>query len=433
MGLHQTGIYSLSGSSPHLPTRQAYAWARVFESALVVLILFLFMRALVAVIFFPHNLPPVLRMEYVDPRLRMMTATAYLLMLALVVVFHRDFLRAIRHDPWLMIFLAWIFLSLLWSTNRGVTLRRFVPLSAATACGVYLGARFRLEEQLRLVLILLGIIALLSLFLGLLRPDLSRYMEPRGEVWSGVFVQKNGLGRSMALTILLTLYGGRFIPRSWRWALLFLATPLLVLSQSRTAQTSTVVMLLMLPYLKTLRRASTPVRAFLISTSLLLIAYLGYEIFRHWKDLLLWMGRDPSLTGRTLIWALVWQAIQKRFWLGYGFEAFWSGHGGAMVNVWRHFSGMWIPMHAHNGVLELWLHAGIVGVVLWLGLYVRDLILALRLPHHLWPLGFLVLLGVYSIAEPTVVVPDGAPVLFWILFVSLSLRLRIEGTEGLSR
>ena len=73
------------------------------------------------------------------------------------------------------------------------------------------------------------------------------------------------------------------------------------------------------------------------------------------------LGRDPTLTGRTGIWAAVLQ-VQTNPLLGAGYQTFWMGDRLGQVatrlNTWFSLS------EAHNGYLEIFLNLGIVGVFL---------------------------------------------------------------------
>jgi exopolysaccharide production protein ExoQ len=71
------------------------------------------------------------------------------------------------------------------------------------------------------------------------------------------------------------------------------------------------------------------------------------------------LGRDSTLTGRTLIWQAV-LSLQTDPWFGAGFESFWLGN--RLERVW-HMSVSGIQ-EAHNGYLELYLNLGWCGVLL---------------------------------------------------------------------
>jgi exopolysaccharide production protein ExoQ len=74
------------------------------------------------------------------------------------------------------------------------------------------------------------------------------------------------------------------------------------------------------------------------------------------------LGRDPTLTDRTLIWNLV-RGLQTSPILGAGYESFWMGS--RLETIWQSSVGM--INHAHNGYLQVYLNLGVIGVVLLTG------------------------------------------------------------------
>jgi O-antigen ligase len=71
------------------------------------------------------------------------------------------------------------------------------------------------------------------------------------------------------------------------------------------------------------------------------------------------VGRDPTLTGRTVIWNAVLSTHTNPL-LGAGYESFWLGP--RLFKVWRQ-TGAGIN-EAHNGYLEVYLNQGFIGLFL---------------------------------------------------------------------
>jgi len=71
------------------------------------------------------------------------------------------------------------------------------------------------------------------------------------------------------------------------------------------------------------------------------------------------LGKDPTLTGRTLIWKAV-LSEHSNLLVGTGYESFWLGP--RLQEVWQRYgSGL---NEAHNGYLEVYLNLGIIGLFL---------------------------------------------------------------------
>jgi O-antigen ligase len=96
--------------------------------------------------------------------------------------------------------------------------------------------------------------------------------------------------------------------------------------------------------------------------------------------LLRMIGKDPTMTGRTTLWASLITSVLKRPFVGYGYFAFWQGLVGessitALQLNWKGLS------YAESGVLELWLELGAVAVLLYALIYfgaVKNAIYCLR-------------------------------------------------------
>ena len=73
-----------------------------------------------------------------------------------------------------------------------------------------------------------------------------------------------------------------------------------------------------------------------------------------------YLGRDPTLTGRTGIWnALL--AVDTNPIIGVGYQSFWLGE--RLAQVWRALNVDFLN-EAHNGYLEIYLSLGIIGLAL---------------------------------------------------------------------
>jgi exopolysaccharide production protein ExoQ len=98
----------------------------------------------------------------------------------------------------------------------------------------------------------------------------------------------------------------------------------------------------------------------MIAVCVAIISAAGFALFlSSGAGILQELGRNPTLTGRTLIWkAVLAQPINP--WIGAGFESFWMGN--RMQSVWS-MSQVGIQQ-AHNGYLELYLNLGRIGLVL---------------------------------------------------------------------
>ena len=315
---------------------------------------------------------------------------------------------------------AFAVLSSAWSQDPVLSMRRAIPFGLAAVFGLYLAVRHPLRRQLEVletVFLLLAVGSVL-LALGFPRLGLDASTGHQGN-WQGVFTQKNACGRAMVFATAVVLAQGQLTLRRTASLLLFLAV--LGMSGSRGAWGIEALLLLLACCHALLTRFARPSRLGLATLVLTCAVTLAGLAKLYLPVLASLVGRDPTLTGRTVIWAQVWLSILKRPWFGYGFSAFWRGTRGASFDV--AVALKFVLFHAHNGFLEIWLDLGAAGLLLFLLSYLRGWhklwpLLASKQVEEFtagaWPVYVLVLIAAYDLDENTLLSFNG---LFWVLYV----------------
>jgi O-antigen ligase len=95
----------------------------------------------------------------------------------------------------------------------------------------------------------------------------------------------------------------------------------------------------------------------------LAIATIAIELDGGYFQLLSMLGRDTTYSGRIPLWSTIWPFAMKRFWLGYGYEAFFVQKQEAMKIVEEQIH--YRPFYAHNGLLQLQLSLGVIGMTIF--------------------------------------------------------------------
>ncbi len=298
----------------------------------------------------------------------------------------------------LVLFLAYVSLTVLWSVDPGVSLRRATALIGTTFLAGYAVLRFPLPELLRLYGWAFLVVAMAALAAGLLFPDLATHTSGRNAgAWNGIYSHKNDLGRAMTLgclVFLLLLWQERWSKPVW-WLGFLLCLALIGLSQSKTAYVVTATLLSLLGYIGVSRSFRLPVSVRWLGILAVVLSVAAIGAMTVLEDVTVLLGRDMTFTGRTSIWAEVMLQIQQRPWFGYGYRAFWASDASAVIYAhvgWDSFG------HAHNGFLDLTVETGLVGLGFFLLLclmLVRRGLAVMRSrpePVFLLPLGLLVYL-----------------------------------------
>jgi O-antigen ligase len=353
----------------------------------------------------------------------------YAIVACIIVTHPRGFSRIARRALPALALVGLACLSTFWSIDPSLSLRRGVSLLAPTAVGIVITLRFGTREFLRLLALSLGIAAIFSIVVALLLP--AQGVMYFG-AWNGVYENKNSLGRAMALEVaalaLVALDAKRY--RMLAWLGVAGTLGLVFLSGSIGSLMAAVAVLILLPFFRALRLRLTTTLA-VCATSILLGAILITVVLSNPEPVFALLGRDPTLTGRTEIWAAALVSIAERPWLGYGHNAFWQGWAGPSIELVSAIG--WESPNSHNGLVDLWLELGLVGVLtflLGLGIAARRAILGARrtaTAAGLWPLAFLTFLVVMNFSTSTIMLQHS---LYWILFVAvMSSTLLTELSE----
>jgi O-antigen ligase len=101
-----------------------------------------------------------------------------------------------------------------------------------------------------------------------------------------------------------------------------------------------------------------------------IVSCLAFLAFLNLEPLLAAFGKDVTLTGRTVLWHFLFESMLKRPLTGFGYMAFWQGLQGESGNIrlWLNWPGL---SYAENGMIELWLGLGLIGVTLFAAMFAR--------------------------------------------------------------
>lgn len=315
----------------------------------------------------------------------------------------------LKRDKIFWLVMVMVFASVLWSAYPDITMRRSIALLGTTLIGVYISTRYTMKQQLNLMCWTWGLVAISSLVFALGLPKYG--LMPRGTyagAWRGIFTHKNSLGKSMVwggiVFNLLAMRGG---------AIQLIALPcvalcalLIVMTKSTTALGMLLLMLTLIYIYRGLRLHSSLLVVASASVCVL-VGWVVVYIAGHTETILGAMNKDATLTGRTDMWPFIWEKIQERFWLGYGYEGFWRGWDAPCAYVWR--AAGWMAPHSHNGFLEMMLIFGAVGTSLYLFGFFCSFVRSMRMVR----------------------VTQGSEFLFPIMFLSFTLASSITETGGI--
>jgi exopolysaccharide production protein ExoQ len=269
----------------------------------------------------------------------------------------------LREVPLLLAISTAIIASAAWSFDPKLTLSTALLFVGTTATGIFIGFCF---EPPRIIMILLATYLLLlvvSVVAILTCPyEIVISHGPRFDAWMGLQGDKNQLGATAALAVLIfatALFRGRLRVLPGILLCLF-ALGVLLMCRSATPLVCTALGLTVLLAFLVGTRARLPslITYMLVVCALLCATWFALTHLIAFTDI---VGRDESFTGRTDIWKDAIGMLHYSPWLGFGYGA-----------VWLASDQSWLPefvtttqFHdAHSGYLSLATQVGLPVMVL---------------------------------------------------------------------
>jgi O-antigen ligase len=306
-----------------------------------------------------------------------------------------------------MLLLTWpmlAILSTLWSIEPSGTLYTGLQLLMTMLVGILLSYHASFMRVLQIYFVALMIAAVLSLVVVAMAPA---YGVWAGEAWNGLFRHKNVLGHNMVVAAVtgMCLYLQGWRPKLTAAAVAFAAF-MALMSRSGSALVAGAAaltpFLMVFPY----RRGYT---VFFFTVGLLIAAAAAGMLYVDANDINLGeaalesLGKDSTLTGRTVLWDFGMEAFEERPWSGFGYHAWWAG-AGPSVEALREAVHQELGAF-HNNWLEVAVAFGVWGPIVMGAAVLFLVIVSLRRfivsPQFInaWPLVYIPLILILSGAE----------------------------------
>jgi exopolysaccharide production protein ExoQ len=267
-----------------------------------------------------------------------------------------------------------LLISIVWSVDPGVTFTQGTAYFFVVLGAIGLAEASDGDVLMDLVTLTCGLSAVASV--------VQFFAFPEPGDFRGIFPQKNVLGQVMVGGVLAGLHGARIKGgRRFRYfCIIALCTAVAFMSKSSTS-VLTIVILFWLDILGRLYLKGGPIRMLGICLALISMPIAIFFVMN--ADLIFdALGKERTLTGRTLIWPYVIDKIGERPILGWGFSAFWSPLNPLAMQISEAIRGenwfTFVIPNAHNGMLEFLLQIGFAGTAFFLFLWLRNFVLAVK-------------------------------------------------------
>ena len=298
----------------------------------------------------------------------------------------RDYLASWR-QVWLVIpFLILAVSSSIWSLDAAITLFKSLILVAVSGAAVFLVFRSSLVKWIDMLAVFFAAIVTASLLLVFLVPSMgTMQIQPYNGAWCGIFWHRNYLGSFMAIAntvFLIRLLSTRTKNLSGIvFNLLFFFATLVLAVGSRSAggifTLAALLMLTLVFFLWTKIQHKLKLIHYIIlgSAALLLLLLVLFNLDYIFGLL----GRNTSLTGRVPLWNILFdQFIPRRFFLGHGYSAIWNFQE-FRLQLQSQLGWRYPVLIGDNGLVDIFLHLGLVGTGLMVLLMLITLVKSIKL------------------------------------------------------
>lgn len=228
-------------------------------------------------------------------------------------------------NPWLTAWPVLAMVSALWSLTPAVSFYHGLQLLMTIVAGYVFQLYFGRSRLLRILFCALVAAQILSVLSELV---LHRSAMDGGNAWFGIYTHKNVLGSMMALSALcaacLFMDGWK---RPITGASFIGSLVILYLSHSTTAQVATFVGLSPLIVFAIWQRGTLST-GFMIGLTIALGSVALVYVVMHSdaisQQFLSDVGKDQTLSGRTLLWQFAADQFWREPWFGIGYKAYWE-------------------------------------------------------------------------------------------------------------
>ena len=338
----------------------------------------------------------------------------------------------IRKEKFLTIFITICLISSVWSDYSFLSIKRSFQLLTTyiTIFNVILNARLSIIVKVFKVVSIfyIGITYISGFFIP-------QAIDPEFGTWRGIEIHKNLLGHTALMIFVLTLFFHQEEVNKKEKIisiiLSILSVGMILLSGSTTNLVALILIFftLVVLYLDKvfvtvgISRIFSSLSIIFLSLFAVLTSLLSKDLVSQSTAL---FGKNSSFTGRDVIWAYIWNEIQRKWLLGYGFGTYWI-MGTSVIDRFVLSVG-WEVNEAHNGYLEIMLGLGLIGFIFFLMFLLAFIKRIIKIDYKIALLTLISIL-VVNFSESFVFQPRGSSTLVLMFFYLLVTSLYPEKSE----
>ena len=364
-------------------------------------------------------------------KLQLTSGLVYISIMFLILARVERFVYFCKNNLIIIGFLLIPLFSVFWSIAPDVTARRGVALIGTSLFAMYLAFALSVERVIRILAVVYAITAIGSVLIIAILPAYGTHQfgEYAG-LWRGLYAQKNEFGATMAMAVIVIFLCPKYTSRERLLGRIFvvLCLLLLVMSESRAALISfSCVCAIALAVQRASGRGSkTSVKAFLLIVTSIIV---GMIVLKNAGPILEMIGKDPTLSGRTDVWALALDRAADRPLLGFGYRAYWIEGNKARLMAEESWADN--INHGHNTYLDLFVELGFLGIfafMVTLGILIFKILSRIKYSNdyiNIWAMSSMCFILIRGSAESTILQHADINWILFVYFFSLFAAYRI--------
>ncbi|WP_044893578.1 O-antigen ligase family protein [Bacillus alveayuensis] len=326
----------------------------------------------------------------------------------------------------LILFFGVLSFSAILSSHKILAFENLIILLATTLISVIIVQRYSLENWLKILSVVYAILIIMSFVYSLTSPNGIETGFHAG-AWKGIYLHKNQLGFVMVFSTIvwLSMLKRKF---TYKRLIFFLFSLILVLlSDSSTGLIGIVISIIAINTIKIFNKKNYLNVALVFFGFSFIISVMSFAIINY-QAVTNILGKDITLTGRTVLWGILLDFIKNSPFFGYGYGVFWLDGGyNFMSPYWSTLK--FFPQHGHNGYLDLALDGGISSLIIMVLILLSGLIKSYKLVQKtndykfFYLFTFLVTFMIYNLSESVLLKFNN---LSWIMFITVIIYANIE-------
>ncbi len=279
-----------------------------------------------------------------------------------------------------LVMLGWMAGSQLWSDNAAATSAAIQDLMPLMVGIILCTGVISMKDLVPALLWTFRFSVGLTIFALVTMPETRIHIdiatETTMEGWHGLFPHKNIMTPYLVVGIVTILTFDQ--TRILKYGTLAAIAGILVGSASVTGMSSALLAVSIWVWLQLYRNLDIRNSSIFLFSSISVGVFALLGVLASLATLTSASGKDLTFTGRTLIWAATLRAWEERPLQGWGFGGILSADpvSPRTAEIWREI-GFRVP-HSHSGPIDLGLQLGLIGLAIFLVLYVTTMIDAVR-------------------------------------------------------